>query len=120
MTRFPVILVLHAGGKDLCLMRLPDRIMGYFQQVILVWSKIVPRVTWQGAWDAGAVEPARRTLNARMARFVRSRAGVVVRHRQLEGDNRRFMHLDGVHLNKISLDIFLSALQDGVEQALFL
>lgn len=126
----PVILVIHSGGNDLCTMRVAelltlmradiDRIMGYFQEIILVWSEIVPRVVWQGARDASAVERARRTVNARMARFIRSRGGVVVRHRQLEGDNRRLMLRDGVHLNDIGLDIFLSGLQDGVEQALFL
>lgn len=77
-------------------------------------------VTWQEARDAVAVERARRTLNARMARFIQSREGVVVRHRQLEGDNPRLMCPDGVHLNDIGLDIFISGLQDGVEQALFL
>lgn len=126
----PVVLVIHAGGNDLCLMRLAelltlvradlDRIMGYFPEMVLVWSEVVPRVTWQGARDAGAVERARRTFNTRMSRFVRSRAGVVIRHRQLEGDNRTLMREDGVHLNEIGLDIFLSGLQDGVEQALFL
>lgn len=126
----PVILVIHAGGNDLCFIRLAelltlmradiDRFMGYFSEIVLVWSEVIPRVTWQGAHDAGAVERARRTLNTRMACFVRSRAGVVIRHRQLEGDNRRLMRADGVHLNNIGLDIFLSGLQDGVEQALFL
>ncbi|KAM3923058.1 uncharacterized protein RB166_012151 [Leptodactylus fuscus] len=125
----PVILVLHAGGNDLCflgvselitLMRADiDHMSSYFSEVIIVWSEIVPRVTWQGARDAAAVEKSRRTINARLARFVRSKGGVVVRHRQLEGDNRRLMRPDGVHLNEIGLDIFLSGLQDGVEQALF-
>lgn len=126
----PVILVLHAGGNDLCFMRVSelltlmradlDRAMGLFAEVIVVWSEMIPRVLWQGARDAWAVDRARRTVNARMARFIRSRGGVVVRHRQLEGDNRRLMRRDGVHLNDIGLDIFLSGLQDGVEQAMFL
>lgn len=47
-------------------------------------------------------------------------AGVVVRHRQLEGNNWRLMLVYGVHLNDIWLDIFLSGLQDGVDQAMFL
>lgn len=52
--------------------------------------------------------PAHHTVNARMARFIRSRAGVVVRHRKLEGDNRWLMRMDGVHLNENGLDIFLT------------
>lgn len=97
-----------------------DRAMSYFPQVILVWSEMVPRVIWQGARDAEAVERARRTVNSRMARFIRSRSGVVVRHRLLEGDNRRYMRRDGVHLNEVGLDIFLDGIRDGVEQAVFL
>lgn len=97
-----------------------DRLMGYFPEIVVVSSEMVPRVVWQEARDAGAVERAHRTVNARMARFIQSRDGVVVRHRQLEGDNRMLMRRDGVHLNDIGLDIFLSGLQDGVEQALFL
>ncbi|KAM3936834.1 uncharacterized protein RB166_001414 [Leptodactylus fuscus] len=126
----PVILVIHVGGNDLCVLRVAElitlmradmeRIASYFSEVILVWSEMIPRVTWQGARDAAAVERVRRMVNARLSRFVRSKGWVVVRHRQLEGDNRRLMRADGVHLNEIGLDIFLSGLQDGVEQALFL
>lgn len=125
-----VILVIHAGGNDICSMRMDDllmlmrtdleRIPGFFQNVILVWSEMVPRVVWQGARDGEAVDRARRNINARMARFVRLRGGVVVRHRDLEGDNRLLMEDDGVHLNGRGLDFFLAGLLRGIEQALFL
>ncbi|KAM3936789.1 uncharacterized protein RB166_000745 [Leptodactylus fuscus] len=129
-TSLPVILVVHAGGNDIgtlsmaeliTLMRADiDRMMGYFTEVVLVWSEMVPRVTWQSAKEATAIERSRRAINSRLSRFVWAKGGVVVRHRQLEGDNRRLMRPDGVHLNDIGLDIFLSGIQDGVEQALFL
>lgn len=129
-SRGPVILVIHAGGNDVCSMRMDElltlmkadleRIPGFFQHVIVVWSEIIPRVVWQGARDGEAVERARRNINARMARFVRSRDWVVIRHRQLEGDNRQFMMPDGVHLEGNGLEIFLSGLRTGIEQALFL
>lgn len=130
IARGPVVLVVHAGGNDIGLLRMDElltlmradfeRIPGFFQEVILVWSEIVPRVVWQGSHEAVALERVRRTINSRISRFVRLRSGVVIRHRQLEGDNRRLMIGDGVHLNGIGLNIFLSGLQDGVEQALFL
>lgn len=128
--RGPVILVLHAGGNDLCAIRMDEllalmradveRLPGFFRQVIIVWSEIIPRVVWQGAENMDAVDRARKNVNAHMARFVRSRGGVVVRHRLLEGDNRPFMHTDGIHLNERGTEIFLSGLQSGIEQALFL
>lgn len=92
-----------------------ERIPRFFCDFILAWSEMVSRVVWQGARDAVAVELDRRTFNARI-----SWSGVVVRPYQLEGDNWHLMHTDGVHLNEIGLDIFLSGLQDGVEQALYL
>lgn len=97
-----------------------DRIPGFFNHVIIVWSEMIPRVVWQGARDAEAVDRVRRNINARLARFVRLRGGVVVRHRLLEGDNRPFMLTDGVHLNEQGLEIFLSGICTGIEQALFL
>lgn len=119
----PVILVIHARGNDICLVRLDalltimradvERITGFFPQVI-------PRVLWQGARDATAVKRSCQTINIRMSRIVGSLGEVVVRHHQLEGHNRYLMMTDRVHLNDISHDIFLSALQDGIEQALFL
>ncbi|XP_040278588.1 uncharacterized protein LOC120999931 isoform X1 [Bufo bufo] len=129
-SRGPVILVIHAGGNDLCLSRLAElmtlmrsdieRFSSFFSEMVLVWSEIIPRVVWHGARDAEAAEKCRRTVNSRMSRFVRSRGGIVVRHRQLEGDNRSLMRPDGVHLTEIGLDIFISGLQDGIEQAMFL
>ncbi|KAM3933227.1 uncharacterized protein RB166_001093 [Leptodactylus fuscus] len=126
----PVVIVIHAGGNDLCFVRVPEllavmrsdleRIPGFFLEVVLVWSEIVPRLRWNGSRDPESAERCRRSVNARMSRFVRSRGGVVIRHRQLEGDNSRLLRPDGVHLNDIGQDIFLSGLQDGVEQALFL
>lgn len=130
VSQAPVILVLHVGGNDLCSVPSGDlmalmkadlsRFSGFFRFLTVVWSEIVPRVVWSGARDMAAVEGARRVVNARMSRFVRYRGGVVVRHRELEGDNRALLEDDGVHPNPIGLDIFLSGLQDGIERALFL
>ncbi|KAM3936660.1 uncharacterized protein RB166_016958 [Leptodactylus fuscus] len=126
----PVVIVIHAGGNDLCFVRVPEllavmhsdleRIPGFFPEVVLVWSEIVPRLRWNGSRDPESAQRCHRSVNVRMSRFVRSRGGVVIRHRQLDGDNSRLLRPDGVHLNDIGQDIFLSGLQDGIEQALFL
>lgn len=128
--RCPVVLVIHAGGNDLCSVRMGDlitlmqadvdRFSSFVPELVLVWSEIIPRVVWRGARDLGAVEGARRTINARMARFVRHKGGVVVRHRELEGDNSRLMRPDGAHLRDNGLEIFLAGIRNGIEQALFL
>ncbi|KAM3917710.1 uncharacterized protein RB166_016655 [Leptodactylus fuscus] len=126
----PVILVLHVGGNDLGYVRMSDlmslirsdleRIPSFFREAVVVWSEIVSRVNWQGARDHKAMERARRTVNARLSRFVRSKGGVVVRHRELEGDNSQLMKSDGVNLNDAGMEIFLSGLQEGIVEALSL
>ncbi|KAM4019920.1 uncharacterized protein ACNLHF_000525 [Anomaloglossus baeobatrachus] len=126
----PVVLVIHAGGNDLGARRLAelittmrsdvDKFHAFFPELVLVWSEVISRPVWRGAEGAAALERSRRTLNSRISRFVRFKAGIVVRHWQLEGDNSSLMLNDGVHLNNIGLDIFLSGLQDGIEQALFI
>lgn len=126
----PIILVVHAGGNDLCSTRVPellsvirsdmDRFKAFFPDLILVWSEIVPRAVWLGARNPAAIERARRMVNSRVSRWVRSNGGIVVRHRQLEGNNRGLISEDGVHLSDIGHDIFLSGLQDAIEQAIFL
>lgn len=84
-----------------------------------MWSEIVPRGIWKGARNPASIERARRLLNMRVSRHVRLNGGVVIRHRQLEGDNKELMSDDGIHLNEIGLDILLSGFQDAIERALF-
>ncbi|XP_077129974.1 nuclear factor 7, brain-like isoform X1 [Ranitomeya variabilis] len=126
----PVILVLHAGGNDLVVRKGNElrtlmttdieRFKSLLPQMILVWSEIVSRDVWIGALDPTAIERSRRKVNAWMAKFVREQGGIVVRHHQLEGDNSALLNPDGIHLTDAGLDIFLSNLQFGVEQALTL
>lgn len=126
--RGPVIIVLHVGGNDLSSMRVPelitlirsdlDRIPGFFSKVIIVWSEIIPRAAWFTTQNGAVIEGARRTINARISRFIRSQGGVVIRHFQLEGDNSHLLRPDGIHLTDIGTDIFLAGLQDGIDAAL--
>ncbi|XP_069802067.1 uncharacterized protein [Dendropsophus ebraccatus] len=84
----PAVLVIHAGGNDLCSVRLAElisviksdviRMSELFTDSIIVWSEVVPRVVWNGARNPGAIERARRILNTRISRFVRSRGGIAI------------------------------------------
>lgn len=129
MVQGPAVVVIHAAGNDLCNVRLSelisvmkadfDRFPSFFQDAVLVWSEIVPREVWRGARNPASIERARRLLNMRVSRHVRLGGGVVIRHRQLEGDNRQLMADDGIHPNEIGLDILLSGFQDAIERAFF-
>lgn len=126
----PTVLVVHAAGNDLCSVRIAeliaiikadfDRFPSYFRELLMIWSEIVPRAKWIGARKHSAIENARRVVNMRVSKHVRRRGGVVYRHHLLEGDNRSLLRSDGIHLNEIGMDIFLSGIQDAIERALFL
>lgn len=77
------------------------------------------RVGWNGAQSPVAIERVLGSVNAGVSRLITATSGVVVRHRQLEGDSRRLIICDGVHLSHIGIDIFLSGLQDGIEGLVF-
>lgn len=124
----PAVLVIHAGGNDLGVVRVPElltmmradieRLPTLFQGVTLVWSEIIPRMVWRLGSDPAGMERARRSINARVSRFIRAQNGVVVRHRQLEGVNDRYMAPDGVHLNGDGIEVFLAGIREGVRMAL--
>ncbi|KAM3931107.1 LOW QUALITY PROTEIN: uncharacterized protein RB166_004615 [Leptodactylus fuscus] len=83
----PVVLLFHMGGNDLGVINLSelillirsdvDRFPAFFQDVVIVWLEVVPRARWRDAREPAALERARRLLNLRVSRHVRSRAGVV-------------------------------------------
>ncbi|KAM3913279.1 uncharacterized protein RB166_018585 [Leptodactylus fuscus] len=123
-TQVPVVLVIHAGGNDMVSVRRPEliarmrvdfcRFPTLFPALVPVWSEMIPRSQWP------ALERTRKALNRVVSHHIQTLGGGVVRHYQLEGDNRMLLRKDGVHLNDIGLDIFLSGIQDGIERALFL
>ncbi|XP_066439218.1 serine/arginine repetitive matrix protein 1-like isoform X2 [Eleutherodactylus coqui] len=123
-----VILVVHAGGNDLGKIKLGDllvlmkqdmlRFRECFQESMLVWSDIIGRRRWRGAKSPEAIENVRKVVNQRVSKFVHSLGGIAIRHWELEDRERGALRSDGVHLNEVGLDTFLSGLQDGVEAAL--
>lgn len=124
-SRYPCV---HAGRNYVGYTRSVDLItaikgdiaqcLAMFTSLTLVWSEIVPRSIWAREVPGPCLENLRRKVNAQVSKFVRRIGGVVVRHRDLEGNNTDLLRRDGVHLNEIGMDIFNLGLQRGVEQAL--
>ncbi|XP_075114178.1 uncharacterized protein LOC142183131 [Leptodactylus fuscus] len=65
-----------------------DRIPEFFQSSVIIWSEIIPSLVWRGARNAEAIERVRRSINARMARFVKAKGGVVIRHKRHEDTSK--------------------------------
>ncbi|XP_073419123.1 uncharacterized protein [Dendrobates tinctorius] len=130
MAKRPLILVLHAGGNDLCKTTGVElfttmktdikRAVCLIPDMVVVWSDITSRTVWHGAKDLKAVDKSRRRINVKMATFVKENYGIAVHHHNLEEDISLYLRPDGVHLTDIGLDMLLTNLQDGVEQALMM
>lgn len=108
---WPIVLVIHLGGTDLCFTWVlelltiigfdMDKYRAFFQDLVIVWSEIVPRVVWKGAWNPAAIERAWRLINSWVSRQVCSSEGIFVYHCHLEGNNGKLILVDWVHLNDI-------------------
>lgn len=126
----PGVLVVHAGGNDLGSVKMAsllplikadlERFKKLLPGCIIVWSDIVARRIWRRVRDVHAIDRSRKLCNRRVSKFVTAMGGIAIRHLMLEGKEAGLLAEDGVHLSPIGSDIFLSDLQDGVEEALAL
>lgn len=127
MDRHPDILVLYVGGNDLglCPMRqvIKDiqldilRLWSSSPDMIIVWSDIVVRMSWQGARSVENSNKARIKVNKEVGRFIARNGGVVVRHAELEIDTWLYLRGDRVHLNGVGIHSWSLGLQEGIQRA---
>lgn len=55
-----------------------------------------------------------------VGKFIARNGGIVVQHRDLEVVDDGLLWKDGIHLNHIGYDIWMLALQEGIERAMLL
>ncbi|XP_073496194.1 uncharacterized protein [Phyllobates terribilis] len=130
LDRPPDILLLHVGGNDLGVRPFKElirdiwhdflRLSASFPGMITVWSEIVPRKSWGNARSIESLNKARRKVNRAVSKFVSENGGVSIRHFDLENGLGDFWLSDGVHLNDGGIDVWSSALQRGIEEAIFM
>lgn len=128
LDRAPDILLLNAGGNNLwkrstrellrdikldCL-----RLWSSYPGIILVWSDMVARAAWRRARSVSDLNRARVKLNRAVGKFVASNRGLVVLNRELEEADPALLRPDEVHLNAISLDLWMLGLKEGIERVL--
>ncbi|OCT82316.1 hypothetical protein XELAEV_18024839mg, partial [Xenopus laevis] len=95
-----------------------DKIRGLFLDLILVWSKMVPRLVWRYARDGDKMDKSRVKVNKLMASFVRKFGGIVIRHSNLDDKMPAYFSPDRVHLSELGNSFFTLALMEGIERAL--
>lgn len=124
----PNAVVFHLGGNDLGHYKTLDllcRIKVDLYQLhlilpntVLIFSEIIPRLSWFLSPDLLFLEKIRKKNNRDMAKFMPSIGGMSFRHVELEGRIPGFYRSDNVHLSDVALDILNLDLQTSVELAM--
>ncbi|XP_061194825.1 uncharacterized protein LOC133202988 [Saccostrea echinata] len=121
----PRYLIIHCGANDLGqikLSRLLYRIKWdiqllsrIFTNTTLVWSFLLPRISWRHSSNIRAMEQARDRLNRWAAKQVFQNGGKIITHSQFIGKPVQLYHSDGTHLSELGNDIFLNNIQGALE-----
>lgn len=122
------VLVLHVGGNDLGVTSMRDlisnlkvdflRLRTTFPGMMIVWSDMVGRTAWCWAWLVNKVDKACVKVNKEVGKFVTRNGGIIIRHRELEGNTWRYIWSDGVHLNAVRIDLWALGLKEEILRAL--
>ncbi|OCT69274.1 hypothetical protein XELAEV_18040585mg [Xenopus laevis] len=125
---YPDIILIHLGGNDIGKIRTVDlisqikrdlsQIRAMMEDVIIIWSEIVPRWVWFSP-EKKLLEKCRKKVNHCVSKFVKTLNIIVFRHFYLEPVELGLYRKDGVHLSDIGNDIF-NGLQTALEKALFI
>jgi lysophospholipase L1-like esterase len=120
----PAFLVLHISGNDI-----GDSKVGFFRNeikdtirwimkvlpgTVLVWSQILPRLTWRFSSDNAAMNRCKYRINNSISAFILKQGGCYIRHPDIVPSSR-LLRDDGVHLTDLGSEIFLNNLQGGLE-----
>ncbi|XP_063439237.1 uncharacterized protein LOC134720712 [Mytilus trossulus] len=120
----PTYLVIPMGGNDLGEIKtgvLRNRLKHYVNNITelllnttLVWSQILPRLTWRYSADIDAMDRSRQRINSSLASYIIRHGGHYIRYPDIS-PNSTFICQDGVHLTDIGNYIFLNTIQGALE-----
>ncbi|VDI08973.1 Hypothetical predicted protein [Mytilus galloprovincialis] len=120
----PNYLVIHIGGNDLGEIKtgvLRNRLKHYVNNITelllnttLVWSQILPRLTWRYSANIDAMDRSRQRINSSLASYIIRHGGHYIRYPDIS-PNSTFICQDGVHLTDIGNYIFINTIQGALE-----
>lgn len=126
--RVPSMILVHLGGNDITsstiqkMRRIIRRDFYYlstnFPTTLLVWSDILPRLTWKFAKegsDLQALDRKRLRFNMIGHQVLRELPNGRVLSHEITTDTPGLFANDGCHLSDVGTDLFCNSLQGGIE-----
>ena len=83
-------------------------------ETMLIWSDVLPRIRYRGAFKHNKVEKTRKTSNSSMRAYTRKMGGKSVRHHQIQWNMNQQFRPDGVHLNDLGNDVLIGNFHDSI------
>ena len=120
----PNYIVVHIGGNDLGNTRLGylhyqlEQFMSWLSiqlpETALIWSQILPRLSWRYSKNTEAMDKGRRRLNSSIGAYMIKHGGCYLLYPDIKATHE-FISTDDVHLTKLGNNIFLNIIQGGLE-----
>lgn len=120
----PDVLVIHAGGNDLGLLRSLDLLSSMKEDVsalqkitnaTVIFSGITERCVWR--WGEGPkMNKARKFINSAMAHYMADTGGVFIDNKEITQKRSELFRWDGVHLSDKGNYIFLKNLANAISK----
>lgn len=126
--RSPAMIIVHCGGNDVVTTQIPkmrrivSRDLKYlcqnFPDTLIVWSDILPRLTWKFAMpncNMKALDRKRTRFNLLGHQAVnRYQNGRILKH-DITTDTPGLFRPDGCHLSNVGIALFCNSIQGGIE-----
>ncbi|XP_048864622.1 uncharacterized protein si:dkeyp-121d4.3 isoform X2 [Brienomyrus brachyistius] len=123
----PDVIIIHLGGNDLgsgdtetllaAIRKDLEYMKSIFPQCLLVWSSILPRLSWRSLEDTEAAERMRVAVNEKVQEDIRALGGTVVDHEQIRpGSDSGLYRPDGIHLSGKGIDQFNMDIRNLLEK----
>ena len=122
----PHALVIHCGGNDIGMGSIREVLKHLIYATfivskmlpnsLLIYSQILPRTKWRYNSNLKAMERARKRINRGIRTYYYKSNAKVITHADLQDGHNALFADDGVHLSFLGNDIFINAIQCGLEQ----
>ena len=124
----PNFIMLHVGANDignvkfgliqLQLKSLISWIAKQMQYAKIIFSQLLPRLSWRYSENNSKMEKCRHRINSAIASFIVKNGGYYIHYPDIKADNQ-FLVPDGVHLNELGNNILLNIIQGAIETFIY-